>query len=292
VRGPRLLVPLAAAVVLGTSARGSGTIVVIGGGDAGAAVLGRFVEAGGGASGRFVVLPMASSDPTESGKDASGELRGAGARDVTSLVLTRDTADVESALGPLRGASGIFFTGGDQARLTAVLKGTKAEALLHERLRLGAALAGTSAGAAVMSAVMITGEERRPDPNPDYPWAKIEADDVVTSPGFGFIPGVIVDQHFVRRRRSNRLLSLVLENPELLGVGIDERTAIVYKEDRTFEVVGPGAVLVVDAKHSRVRREGEGLEGEGVTLHILREGSRYDVRSRRVLRLGAGGKGS
>ena len=289
-RSARLCVLIA--LLAGVSAEAGGKIVVIGGGDPNPAVLSRFVGAGRGAGGRFVILPMASADPIESGSYASEELRKVGARTVTSLVLTRDTADTESALEPLRQATGVYFSGGDQARLTAVLKGTKAEALLHELLERGMALAGTSAGAAVMSALMITGDEKRPDPESDYAWAKIEADDVVTAPGFGFIPGVIIDQHFVRRRRSNRLLSLVLENPELLGIGIDERTAIVWQDDRTFEVVGAGAVVVMDAAHAKVRREGEGLEGEGVTLHILRDGSRYDARSRRVIHLGAGGKGA
>ena len=100
--------------------------------------------------------------------------------------------------------------------------------------------------------------------------------------------GVIVDQHFVRRRRHNRLLSLVLENPRLLGIGIDESTAIWVRPDRTFDVLGAGPVMVYDAAAADVRRDAgdRGLRASAVLLHVLRGGSRYDLEARTVVRLG------
>jgi cyanophycinase len=138
-----------------------------------------------------------------------------------------------------------------------------------------------------MSRVMITGDESRPL-SKDEAWQTIEADNVATAEGFGFLDDVIVDQHFVRRRRHNRLISLVLERPALLGVAIDEATAIWVKPDRQAEVIGEGPVLVLDAQGASTARdaEGHGLRGAGLTLHVLRPGSIYDLARRTVVRLG------
>jgi cyanophycinase len=185
----------------------------------------------------------------------------------------------------LEGTTGVFFSGGDQSRLTAVLKGTKVEARLHQLYENGAVLAGTSAGAAVMSAVMITGEERRPAA--DSSFNIIEAENIVTAPGFGFLQDAIVDQHFVRRKRHNRLISLVLEKPHLIGIGIDEATAIWVKSDRTFEVIGDNGVVVYDATHARVARDpsGYGLRANDLRMQILRHGAIFDLKSKKVSRL-------
>jgi cyanophycinase len=265
-----------------------GQLVIIGGGTPNPRILRKFVDLSGGDKATLVVLPMASEDAPGAGQSAVEELTLAGARSVQTLILDRDLANTSSALALLRAASGVFFSGGDQSRLTRALKNTDAEVLLHEMFRGGAILAGTSAGAAVMSEIMITGGERRPD-SEDYANGKIEADNVVTAPGFGFLEGVIVDQHFVRRARNNRLLSLILENPSCLGVGIDERTSIWVKPDHTFEVLGEGAAIVFDAKTATVRRlgGGPGLEAAGVTVHVLRDGSIFDLNGRRVIRLGS-----
>jgi cyanophycinase len=262
----------------------SGQLVIIGGGSPNPSILQKFVELAGPGT-TILVLPMASAE-RDSGKAACDALLKNGAHSAQVLALTRQAADSPTAIEPLRHAAAIFFTGGDQSRLTAVLKGTQAEALLHERFEGGAVLAGTSAGAAVMSEIMITGAERRPDADTKDPWTTIEAEDVVTAPGLGFLPGVIVDQHFIKRRRNNRLLSLVLEDPTALGVGIDEQTAIWVRPDRTFEVLGVGAVVVFDARGASVRKDGPGLEADGVSLHVLRAGSLFDMASRHVVRLG------
>jgi cyanophycinase len=196
-------------------------------------------------------------------------------------------ADTDDAVRLAEGATGVYFGGGDQARLMAALHGTRLAQQLHDLYQAGAVIAGTSAGAAVMSRVMITGDEKRPLSKEEN-WQTIEADNVITAAGMGFLDDVIVDQHFVRRRRHNRLVSLVLESPALLGVAIDESTAVWVKPDRTFEVVGQGPVLVLDARNAEVARDatGNGLRGRGLQLHVLRPGATYDLATRTVTQLG------
>ncbi len=185
-------------------------------------------------------------------------------------------------------ASGVPETGPDlEKEFRALGLGTVVLITADRTLyRNGAVIAGTSAGAAVMSRVMITGDEARPLTK-DEAWQTIESENVATAPGLGFIDDVILDQHFVRRRRFNRLLSLVLEQPSLLGVAIDEETATWVKPDRTFEVIGHGPVLVVDASSGTAAKDAvaHGLRGENLRLHVLRAGSHYDLKARRVLRL-------
>jgi cyanophycinase len=265
-----------------------GNLIVIGGGPRHQAVLKAFVDLAGGAKARVAVYPMASSVPDESGPEQVAELKAAGAGDVRLLKLTREEADGDAAVAALEGVSGVFFSGGDQTRLMAVLGGTKTQARLRELYRGGAVLAGTSAGAAVMSRVMLTGDERRPE-DPETPFQSIEADNIVTAPGLGLLEEeAVIDQHFVKRRRHNRLLSLVLESRPLLGIGIDEETAVWVKPDRTFEVLGGGVVVVYDTKGTTVRRDsqGHGLRAADLKVHVLRSGSVFDFASRRVRQLG------
>ncbi|MGH7495228.1 MAG: cyanophycinase [bacterium] len=266
-------------------AQPKGHLLIIGGGKRGAAIMEKFVQLSGGAKARVVVLPMASSYADEVGPEQAQELKETGCGEVATLNLTRIQADSDSILQLLDGATGIFFSGGDQSRLTAALKGTRVEARLHRLYESGAVMAGTSAGAAVMSAVMITGEERRPAA--DSSFNIIEAENIVTAPGFGFLQDAIVDQHFVRRKRHNRLLSLVLEKPHLIGIGIDEATAIWVKPDRTIEVIGDNGVVVYDATQARVARDqsGYGLRANDMRMHVLRHGAIFDLKSKKVKRL-------
>ena len=273
-------------IVLAVAALGAdgaqGHLMIIGGGTKNPGVLARFVELAGGAHARVVVYPMASQE-ADTGPWYADEIRAAGAGAVAVSMLDRAQADADAGLLPLEGATGVFFTGGDQSRLTAALLGTRVHARIRELYRSGGVVGGTSAGAAVMSRVMITGDERRADP--DQPFRSIEADDVVTSEGLGLLEeDVVIDQHFVRRRRQNRLLSLVLQDPRAIGVGIDEETALLVEPDRTAEVLGAGPVVVLDARGARTRVDptDHGLRAAGVALHVLRHGDRYDFKTGEV----------
>ena len=266
------------------AARPAGTLLIVGGGPAPAEIPRRFVELAGGAGARIVVFPMASAD-SGTGPAKVAELRALGA-DAVSAPLTREAASGAEAARVLDGATGIWFSGGDQNRLTRALAGTPVERAIHARYRAGAVVGGTSAGAAVMSARMITGDERRP--GGDRPprdssdaWLTVARDNVVTAPGFGLLPGVVVDQHFLRRKRHNRLLSLVLELPERLAVGIDESTALEIGPDGRWRVLGASSAIVLDARQARLAG-GRALGAADVRLHVLPAGSTFDPATGRT----------
>ncbi|HEY0811006.1 MAG TPA: hypothetical protein VGD49_12645, partial [Longimicrobiales bacterium] len=143
---------------------------------------------------------------------------------------------------------------------------------------------GTSAGAAVMSRIMITGDERRlggrrPSTDSTVAFITIDRDNVVTSDGFGYIDNAIVDQHFVRRRRHNRLISLVLENPKLVGAGIDESTAIEVRPDGTWRVLGESVVVIYDARNAQAASTELPLGAANIQMHVLPSGATYDPRT-------------
>jgi cyanophycinase len=280
-----LMAALAALESQTPSAQPHGHLIIIGGGRRDTTMMQTFIRLAGAERAKIIVFPMASSIANEVGPNQAKELRNYGARETMVLNITNAQANSDSVRQLLEGVTGVFFSGGDQSRLTAALKGTAVEAWLHEFYARGGVIAGTSAGAAVMSEVMITGDERRPVA--DSTFNTIEAENIVTRAGFGFLRNAIIDQHFVRRKRHNRLLSLVLENPQLVGLGIDEDTAIWVKPDQTFEVIGAGPVLVIDATKAQVQRDdgGYGLRAQGIRLHVLRNGAVYDLRKSKVTRL-------
>ncbi len=262
-----------------------GSLIIIGGGDRGPEVMNPFIQLAGGEKSKIVFFPMASETGDSYAGERIADMKKYGAGTVLHLNITKDQANSDSVLALLDGVTGVYFGGGDQVRLTRVLKGTRTEKRLHELYENGAVLGGTSAGAAVMSAIMLTGDEHRP--TRDSSWNKIEAENVITIDGFGFIDDAIVDQHFLIRRRSNRLISVILEHPTKVGIGIDEATAIWVKPDHTFEVLGKSAVLVYDATSAEVKRDatGYGVRGADIRMSVLRAGSIYDLKSKKVIRL-------
>jgi cyanophycinase len=235
----------------------SGPLFIVGGGPRPDSLMGHFLElAGGPGEARIAVVPMSSSDPQRALESLTAEMRALGAAEVVSLLLSRDEALSGEGLERLDGVTGIWFAGGVQTRHTEALKGTPVEAALHELLASGVVVGGTSAGAAIMSDLMITGDELRrggdrPSGNGEA-FVTIDRDNIVTEAGFGFFQGVIIDQHFVRRKRHNRLISLVLEHPHLVGIGIDEGTALEVHPDGRWIVRGESVVVVYDARDARV----------------------------------------
>jgi cyanophycinase len=196
----------------------------------------RFVEWAGGRRARILVVPWASAEPVASYEGVEQDLEPLlpAAIDFAPLAPL-DGEGRARFLALLEAASGVFFGGGDQSRLMDVLADPELLTAVRTRHRQGVVFGGTSAGAAAMSRIMITGEG-------DF--TVIDAAGVITREGLGLLPGVIVDQHFLRRSRHNRLFALVLANPRELGIGIDEDAAILAR-DGEAEVVG-GPVLLVD----------------------------------------------
>ncbi len=260
-----------------------GWLFIIGGGERDAPLMKRYIRlAEAHDTGRIVIFTMASGSPDEVGPELLTEFKGNGARDVVYYNLTHDQALKPGSERILDGAGGIWFSGGDQALLTAALLDTPVHTRMLELYAQGAVVGGTSAGAAVMSEFMITGNEKRTG-GLEGTWEVILADDVEHSRGFGFVQKAVIDQHFVTRRRHNRLIAVVLQNPALVGVGIEESTAVLVRPDGRYEVLGEGPVIIYDARRAKTFRSPDGrLGGHGLAMHVLLAGDVYDLVSGRV----------
>ena len=276
---------LAISAALTPAAAQPGPLYLVGGGPQTDAMVREFVELAGGAGrARIVVMAMASASGERSGESKADDLRALGAQ-ARNLWVTRAQADSARYVAMLDSATGIWFGGGDQNRLADVVRGTALERAIRARHAAGAVVGGTSAGAAVMSAVMLTGDEKRPGggrppSNTSDVNLTIERDNVVVAEGFGFLNNAIVDQHFLRRRRHNRLMSLVLEREPHLGAGIDESTALVVERDGTWRVSGESAVIVYDARQAtRTPGAAKVLGAHDMKLHVLPPGARFDPRT-------------
>jgi cyanophycinase len=204
-----------------------------------------------------------------------------GVEDVRVLnTIHREDADDPEILKIIEEATGAFFTGGDQARILEYIKGTKLDALLHQRHKEGMVIGGTSAGAAMMPDLMIVEGDSETNPRMDA---------VEMGEGMGFLHSVVIDQHFAQRGRLGRLISALLQQPGDLGFGIDEDTAIIVDGDE-FQVVGRGAVTVVDESDATYNNLDELLKDEamavcGVKLHILPQGFRFNLKTRKPISL-------
>ena len=255
-----------------------GHLVIIGGGPRPDYVMDAFIEYAGGEDARIIIFPTASYDPEAAGEFYVDEFNKRGVTHVNYIVCTNETADTDEYFEILRGATGIFFSGGNQNRHTAALLGTKLLDKVKNIYANGGVVGGTSAGAAIMSEVMITGDEYLANEE-DEPFSTIKKDNIVISQGFGFLQSVIIDQHFVQRKRYNRLISLVLENPHLVGIGIDEETAIIVYPDNTFKVLGENTVIVMDAQESNhiTTDKNNNLTGNNIHLHILKSGTHHNL---------------
>jgi cyanophycinase len=190
-------------------------------------------------------------------------------------------------------AKGIIFGGGDQRRFTKLLQGTPLEQALWKIYSDGAVFAGSSAGTAIQGRWMITGDAKTvaEDKELPSPFHTIRLGNVEATSGMGFFPGAIVDQHFLARTRGNRLLSTILEHPNVIGVGIDAGAAVWLKPDHTFQVMGNSSVMVVDPSNAQVRA-GMPLDAAGqrtvaagnLNVAVLGPGYGFDLNTRRIIK--------
>jgi cyanophycinase len=280
------LLGLALSAVLalpGVAQAPKGTLFIVGGGPQPPALVQEFVDlAGGKGRAKIVVFAMASGSGLTSGEEKAKDLRELGATAI-NVWANNAQANTDSVAKLLDGATGIWFGGGDQSLLTKALRGTKTEAAIHARYKAGAVVGGTSAGAAVMSSLMITGDEKHPggarpsrDSTSAGAYLTIARDNIVTDSGFALIRTAIIDQHFLRRKRHNRLISLVLESPVRLGVGIDESTALIVEPSGTWRVAGASVAVIYDARRGTVTSADSTLGVAGMTVHVLPAGGRFD----------------
>lgn len=252
-----------------------GSLVVVGGGTQPDALVDEFVKlAGGPGKARIFVMAQASESGERSGESKAADFRKRGASSA-NLWFNREQADKDSLVHLIDSATGIWFGGGDQNKLTAVIRGTKMERAIRARWEKGAVVGGTSAGAAVLSTPMITGNETGVRRDTTEDWTRLERGSVQVDSGFGFITNAVIDQHFIRRKRSNRLLSLVLATPPHLGAGIDEGTAIIVEPSGRWRIMGVSAVIVYDAR--RAQRTTDGVLGaRDIRMHVLTNGMTFD----------------
>ena len=255
--------------------RGKGHLVIIGGhedrrGDMD--ILRHFVELSGGVSGTIAVVTAASRVPEAVWPSYEGAFGELGVKACHHIgVSSREEANDPARVELLAGAGGIFMTGGDQKRLLALLGGSALEREVRAALReRGACIAGTSAGASAMSMHMLADGETGDQP---------VKGSVVLGAGLGLLRQVVIDQHFAQRKRLSRLLTVVAQNPNVQGVGIDEDTALVVARGAGIEVIGSGAVTIIDGR-SMLTNMGD-IERRAVPemidvrLHLLPGGTRY-----------------
>lgn len=259
-----------------------GQLIIIGGAEDkknDCKVLREFIRQSGGRQAHIVVMTVATDLPGEVGTDYQDVFERLGVEEVRIVgTVSREEADHPETLAAVQWATGIYFTGGDQARITRYLKDTEFDRLIHQCHAQGLVIGGTSAGAAMMPDMMIVKGDSETNPRVEV----VEMDQ-----GMGFLPGVVLDQHFAQRGRLGRLLSALAQEPVVLGLGIDENTAIVVNGD-VFEVIGEGAVTIVDVAnitHSNLHRllPDEALALCDAKLHILPSGYRFNLKTRQPL---------
>jgi cyanophycinase len=241
-------------------------------------ILRRFVELSGGDSARIAVIPTASRFP-QAGEQYRRIFGDLGVERVDILdIQDRVDADGDTVVNTLEQSTGVFMTGGNQVRLARILGRTRAADIIARRNKNGVPVAGTSAGASVMSTVMVAGGQSGPTPRRKM--AKL-------SRGLGLIDSVIIDQHFTERNRVSRLVAMVSYNPGLLGIGIDEDTAALFSADGVIEVIGRGSVLIVDG--SQMETDIDQVNGttpptiSNAVIHFVAEGGRYSLDERNVV---------
>ncbi len=253
-----------------------GSLFIIGGGSRPAHMVARMVDEAGLRDGGYtVILPMSSSMPDSAIIWSGEQFFAQGLDKVFGFNFLPGEEPKPAWVDSLRHASLIYISGGDQSRFMEIVAGTPIYDAIHEAYRNGAMIAGTSAGAAVMSEKMITGNElRHPEYRATFP--VIESENLELAKGLGLLTTAIIDQHFVWRSRHNRLITAVLEHPELPGIGIDESTAILVRGNQA-EVVGDAQVLVFRNPEGSVNIHNEKLGGQNLTLDVFLPGDFFPL---------------
>jgi cyanophycinase len=229
-------------------------------------------------TGKMVVITAASEFADDLWRDYRANFHDLGVKKVSHLSISApEEARNPSLLKVLAGAKTIFFTGGDQLRITSKLGGTEIEQFIFKLYHAGGLVAGTSAGASVMGQTMLVGGENA---------ESHKVGNWMTAPGLGLIPGIIIDQHFAQRGRIGRLLGAIALNPANLGIGIDEDTAIIVEESK-FEVMGSNAVYVIDGhnvSYTNISEAGadQTMSMHDVKLHIMGDREIFDLHQRKA----------
>jgi len=254
-----------------------GKLVIIGGAEdkrADKAILKEVIKLSGGENSHIALITTATNSPEEVGQEYKKLFGELGAGSVVSISITdRKAANNIDDLKILDAASCIFFVGGDQLRISSILGGTEVHRLVKKAYEEGGVIAGTSAGASMMSEIMVV--EGKDDEAPRKCTLKM-------APGMGLLAGVIIDQHFNQRGRIGRLLAAVAQNPNVLGIGIDEDTAMIVNKKLEFIVEGSGVVTVVDGREISFTNISEQYPDDplaitNVKIHVFPKGYGFNL---------------
>ena len=257
-----------------SSGPSNGTLIIIGGGEISESLNKKIMETSGGLQIPIVVIPTADGrDNYDENFGEAGLLRRMGATNVTVLHTNdRNVANSEEFVKPLLSAKLVWFSGGRQWKLVDAYKNTLTEKMLWKVLENGGTIGGSSAGATIQGSFLVRGDTKN---------NQIMMGD--HQDGFGFLTNVAIDQHVLARNRQFDMFEILRNHPGLLGIGIDEATAIIVKGD-IFEVVGKSYVVVYDGKFwSREGSEFKKLPEKGQIFYFLREGDKYNLRDRKIV---------
>jgi cyanophycinase len=253
--------------LLPVEAFAQGPLIVVGGGTTIPEITAKALELGGGRKAIVAVLPQSSAEADAGDASVKMWLEAGAAEARKVSFIERD-----AAAAFLKRATLIWMPGGDQNRFMKAIEGTGLDEVIRQRHLAGAAIGGTSAGAAVLAEYMFTG---------DADLKSLTAGATVTAKGLGLWREALIDQHFLKRQRDNRLISAVFDHPALVGVGIDESTAVIV-HGGSFEVIGKSSVVVIDARHAAIEhaQNGQLIAGKGVELSVLHAGQSYSLQRR------------
>jgi len=271
----RLALTLVSSLLLAAAPSPKGTLVIVGGGGMPQEILDAFLAASGGKGGCVGIIPTSTEDPEGALKEWKEDLDKAGLTMVPLDVRKREDSSSPAMLEAAKRCTGFWFSGGDQNRVGDKIVGTPLQKLILERYAEGAGIGGTSAGAAIMSRIMLTGDDR----DGKEALTEIGKGAYRTREGMGFLPPhCIVDQHFLRRNRQNRLFSVLMEHPDHLGLGIDEATALLVKGGKAT-VLGEHGVMVFDPSGLKLDKA-DGFQD--MRIHLMRRGQSLDLATRKV----------
>jgi cyanophycinase len=253
-----------------------GALFIIGGGSRPDVLIDRMVDASGARNGGYaVILPMASAEPDAAADAIAAQLGRSGVPDIRTLIAGSEAPASGEERAMVENAALVYMPGGSQSRLMDALDGAGLADAIRTAYRQGALIAGTSAGAAVMSAQMITGDTQRyEDYHPTF--RTLETDNIVLDSGLGLLQTAIIDQHFIYRSRHNRLLTAILEDPALTGIGIDESTAVLI-DGSDVEVVGDWQVLVFTNPDDSVQRQDGKFGARNLRVDIYLPGDTFSL---------------
>ena len=258
-------------------------LIIIGGGEdknTDKEILSHLVKLSGDRSANIAVVTTATNYPLEVGEEYKKIFYDLDVNRVEIIhIVDRKDANKKQLINNLEDINCIFFVGGDQLRISSILGGTEFHKYIHNQLKEGLIIAGTSAGASMMSEVMVVEGDEDEAP---------KKSNITMAPGMGFLEGVIIDQHFNQRGRIGRLLGAVAQNPSTLGLGIDENTAIIVNDRNEIDVIGSGVLTIVDGKDISYTNISEQYPHEplaitDVKVHILPMNYKYDLKNRKVI---------